>query len=68
MSDKSTMLHATYAGDVASVLALIGSLAGYLPPIATLCAIVWYGLMIYDWLQKHRRVPAVLPVDKETKE
>lgn len=50
------------AGDVASALAVVGGLAGYLPPIATICAIIWYALNIYDWVQNHR---APAPPGKE---
>jgi hypothetical protein len=36
------------AADIVSAAAVVGSLAGILPPLASLGALVWYGLVIYD--------------------
>ena len=35
-------------GDVISVGAILGSLAGWLPPLAALAAIIWYSIEIYE--------------------
>jgi hypothetical protein len=50
MGHKMARLHAEFVA-VGSILA---SLAGILPAIATLLAIVWYGVMLYDrfWRKK----------------
>lgn len=39
--------------DLASAAAVLGALVGYLPGIATVFAIIWYAIMIYDWME-HR--------------
>lgn len=47
--------------DVLSLSAIVGTIAGYLPPIATLLAIVWYALQVYEgktvqkWIKATRR-------------
>lgn len=36
------------AGDAISALAVLTSLAGFMPPIAALFAMAWYGVQIYE--------------------
>lgn len=50
--------------DGASILTIIGALAGFLPPLATLLAIVWYAVMLYEWFEK-RRAGAPVQIMKE---
>ncbi len=40
-------------GDVVAGVAVLGSLAGFLPNIAALMAIVWYAVQLYTWWRKH---------------
>lgn len=51
--DGHTFMH-TLIPDIASAVAVLGALAGYLPPLATLLAILWYCAMIYDWVAQKR--------------
>lgn len=46
--------HLGVVGDVISGAAVIGTLAGYLPYIAALGAVIWYAIQIYDRLFNHR--------------
>lgn len=47
--------------DILSIGAVVGTLTGYLPPIATILAIVWYALQVYEgktvqkWIKARRR-------------
>ena len=51
------------AGDAASVITLLGTLANVLPAIAAAFTIVWTAIRIYetrtvqDWLAKKRKAP-----------
>lgn len=40
--------HFRLVGDFGGVWVIIGTLAGWLPPIAALCAIIWYLVLFYD--------------------
>lgn len=42
------MRPAAILGDFASVLAILGAIGGYLPPIAALIAVLWYLLQIWE--------------------
>jgi hypothetical protein len=46
------------AGDIGSAVSVIASALGYLPSvltvIATVCAIIWYTIMIWDWISARR--------------
>ena len=42
------MDHAWVVGELASLASVVGALVGLLPTIATVFAILWYGVMIYD--------------------
>lgn len=48
------------AGDAVSALAVLTSLAGFLPPIAAVFAMIWYAVQIFEsrtvqaWLSKRR--------------
>ena len=53
MTSETHMLNDA-VGHSVSLAALCGWLVGALPPIATLLAIIWYGLMINDWYQLRR--------------
>ncbi len=48
------------AADTASVASIIAVFTGILPAIATIFAIIWYALMIYDWYEKRRAAQAAL--------
>lgn len=60
MSDQHTNIanHVSVVMDAGAAGAVVGSILGWLPPIATLGAIIWYAIMIYEsktvqgWLQK----------------
>jgi len=47
-------------GQGISIAAIVGSLAGWLPPLASLVGIIYYGLLIWEgktvqaWLQRRR--------------
>lgn len=49
------------AGDTISALAVLTTLAGFLPPIAALSAMLWYCVQIYEsktvqaWLQARKQ-------------
>ena len=51
------------AGDAASVLTLVGTLANALPAIAAVFTIIWTAIRIYetktvqDWIAKYRKGP-----------
>jgi hypothetical protein len=59
-----THLHqsAILAVDLVSAAAILGTLAGVLPPLAALGAVVWYAIQIFEsdtvqvWLKGHRHV------------
>lgn len=48
----------THTADTVSALAIIGTFAGFLPPLAALCAAVWYCVQVWEsktvqkWLRK----------------
>ena len=58
-NNQQTMLH---TADTISLAAIIGALAGLLPPLAALFAILWYCIQIYEsktyqcWRVKRRRL------------
>ncbi len=45
-----------------SFVAIVGSFAGILPPLAALCAMLWYAIQVWEsdtvqtWLKGHRHV------------
>jgi len=52
MSTHSTLpaIPATVVADAISGVAVVMTWAGYLPDIAALAAVIWYGIQIYDRL------------------
>ena len=36
-------------------VAVLGTIVGYLPAVAALMAVIWYCLLIYDWVEKRWR-------------
>lgn len=44
--------HAKHGFDLAALLVAVGALAQWLPAIAALVSIVWYGIRIYEWAEK----------------
>lgn len=52
--------HAVIAAHAISVAAILGTFAGWLPPLAALAAIIWYAINIYEsktvqaWLAQRR--------------
>ena len=46
--------HLYHFGDGVSAAAIVGAFAGFLPVVATIGAIVWYSIMIYDWVRARR--------------
>ena len=52
MDDKAQpMHHLSSVGDSISAAAVTGVLAGWLPTICAVAALIWYGIQIYDWVQ-----------------
>lgn len=47
-------MHPKQAIDGVAAVTIVGSLAGYLPAVAALLGIIWYGMQMYDWIVKHR--------------
>lgn len=47
-------VHAWLIAEMASAGAVIGGMFGIVPPLVSLMALVWYGMMIYDWCQGRR--------------
>lgn len=41
-------IHEIVVAEIASLLSLIATFAGWLPSIATLAAIAWYGVCLWD--------------------
>lgn len=65
MSDRDfAMQHMAWVGDGVSIASIVAAFAGLLPAIATIGAIIWYAIMIYDWFDKRRAV-APCPVKQE---
>ena len=55
MSDRSTL--ASYvmpAVDTVSAASVVAVLTGLLPAIATVFAVIWYAIMIFDWFENRR--------------
>lgn len=52
--------HLRLVGETLSVTAIIGTIAGLLPPLAALCAIIWYCVLFYDRFKKKNE-----PTDKK---
>lgn len=55
MSDHANVpLNVT--GDVISGVAVVGTLMGYLPDLAAIVAMLWYGVQLWDWwVERGRR-------------
>lgn len=49
------------AAEIASLTTIVGWFASILPSIATLMAIVWYGVMFYDTWRKRRQTHIHIP-------
>lgn len=41
-------IHAKYLADAVSAGAIIGTLIGFLPAVASVIAVVWYAIQIYE--------------------
>lgn len=41
-------------GEAVSIATVIGTIAGWLPPLAALAAILWYGVLFYDRFRPKR--------------
>jgi hypothetical protein len=58
MTDGSNNMHTV--GDSLGMAALMTNVVSWLPSgvalLATIAALIWYGLQIYDWVQTHRRL------------
>jgi hypothetical protein len=55
MQDRGNIMGGLQPGiDAISIASILGAIVGWLPPIATLFAIVWYVLMIVEWFDKRR--------------
>jgi hypothetical protein len=55
MQDRGNIMGGLQPGiDAISIASILGAIVGWLPPIATLFAIVWYVLMIVEWFEKRR--------------
>ena len=48
--------HVKYTLDGVSILAVIGTLAGWLPDLAALFSIIWLGIQFYDRFKYGPRV------------
>lgn len=46
---------AYFEAEAASMVAIIGHIAGILPAVATLAALLWYVANLYDWVQSKRK-------------
>ena len=46
--------HAKPVGETASIVTIIGTIAGWLPSIAALAAILWYAVLFYDRFRTRR--------------
>lgn len=62
--DARSMNHATWVGDGISIASIVGAFTHSLPAIATIGAIIWYGLMIYDWVE-HKLHPIPCQENKD---
>lgn len=62
MSERSLMDN-FHVGDGLSLASLAAAFTGALPAIGALFAIIWYALMIWDWIAARRRQPC--PVTTE---
>lgn len=51
------MNDAAWIADAAFAASVLASIVGAIPPIAGILGIIWYGLMIYDWIKAHRKEP-----------
>lgn len=40
--------HAVLAAHVISITAILGTFAGFLPPLAALMAMIWYAIQVYE--------------------
>lgn len=75
MAQLSDVLHkveptAKHAVDAVAATTAVGTLLGFLPPLAAAFTIIWTGMQMYDWIDK-KRIAARLVVkieDKETEE
>lgn len=57
-----TAMHSYLVGELASVGALLGTLMGFLPSIATLFAVIWYSVLLYDRLIARRLKSALAEI------
>lgn len=44
--------------DLGAGALILSTLVGWLPPIASLLAILWYGVLFYEWHQARRGLPS----------
>lgn len=54
--DSSNVHH--YTIDIVAVGTITGAFLGALPAIATIFAIVWYGVQLYTWYQDRKQITA----------
>lgn len=45
--------------DASAAIAIVGTIAGWLPVIAALLGAIWYALQIYGWVEnRYKKTPA----------
>lgn len=47
-----TEQHVKYGLDAAAAATAVGTIAGWLPPIAALFTIVWCGMQMWTWIRR----------------
>lgn len=67
MSDPLTHKAVLYTVDAISASAILATLAGFLPPLAAIAGIIWYGIQIYEsktvqaWVNKRKNADGTDP-------
>jgi hypothetical protein len=47
-------MNAQHVGEGLSIITVVATLAGILPPVAALFSIVWCSIQIYEWWKKKK--------------
>lgn len=56
MQGKQKMLQTIkYTADLAAGATAFATVAGWLPPLAALCSIIWFCLQMYGWYSKRQK-------------
>jgi hypothetical protein len=63
MTDQGEPMNHIWAGDAVSLATIAGAFFGLLPYVATVLGVVWYTMMILDWIEARRLKKAAVAAE-----